>query len=40
MDSFNEYSLSAYFPGLVDVCINDEGQLVYMILKDGGLVLT
>jgi len=39
MDSFNDSSLSAYFPGLVDVCINDEGQLVYAILKDGELVL-
>jgi hypothetical protein len=35
MDSFNESSLSAYFPGLVDVCVDDEGQLVYVILKDG-----
>ena len=39
MDSFNESSLSAYFPGLVDVCINDDGQLVYAILKDGELIL-
>jgi hypothetical protein len=39
MDSFNESSLSAYFPGLVDICINDDGQLVYMILKDGELIL-
>jgi hypothetical protein len=39
MDSFNESSLSAYFPGLVDVCVDDEGQLVYVILKDGELVL-
>jgi hypothetical protein len=38
MDSFNDSSLSAYFPGLVDVCINDDGQLVYAILKDGELV--
>jgi hypothetical protein len=40
MDSFNDSSLSAYFPGLVDICINDEGQLVYAILKDGELVFT
>lgn len=40
MDSFNESSLSAYFTGLVDVCTNDDGQLVYMILKDGELILT
>lgn len=39
MDSFNDASLSAYFPGLVDVCINDEGQLIYAILKDKELVL-
>ena len=39
MDSFNESTLSAYFSGLVDVCINDDGQLVYVILKDGELVL-
>jgi hypothetical protein len=39
MDTFNDSSLSAYFPGLVDVCINDDGQLVYAILKDGELVL-
>ena len=38
MDSFNDSSLSAYFPGLVDVCITDEGQLVYAILKDGELI--
>lgn len=40
MDSFNASSLSAYFPGLVDVCSNDDGQLVYVILKDGELILT
>jgi len=40
MESFNESSLSAYFTGLVDVCTNDDGQLVYMILKDGELILT
>lgn len=40
MDSFNTSSLSAYFPGLVDVCINDDGQLVYLIIKDGELILT
>jgi len=39
MDSFNESSLSAYFPGLVEVCSDDDGQLVYAILKDGELVL-
>lgn len=38
MNPFIESSLSAYFPGLVDVCINDEGQLVYAMLKDGELV--
>jgi hypothetical protein len=40
MDSFSASSLSAYFPGLVDVCSNDDGQLVYVILKDGELILT
>jgi hypothetical protein len=39
MDSFNDSSLSAYFSGLVDICINDDGQLVYVILKDGELIL-
>ncbi len=38
MDFFNESTLSAYFPGLVDICINDEGELVYAIIKDGKLV--
>lgn len=38
MDCFNDSSLSAYFPGLVDVCINDDGQLIYVILKNGELV--
>jgi len=37
MDSFFDSSLSAYFSGLVDVCINDDGQLVYAIIKDGEL---
>ena len=37
MDSFNDSSLSAYFPGLVDVCSNDDGQLVYAIIKNGEL---
>ena len=40
MDSFNDSALSAYFPGLVDVCINDDGQLVYAILKDGELTFS
>lgn len=38
MDSFNDSVLSAYFPGLVDVCVGDDGQLVYAMLKDGELV--
>lgn len=38
MDFFNESTLSAYFPGLVDICTNDDGQLVYAIVKDGKLV--
>jgi hypothetical protein len=39
MDTFNDSLLSAYFPGLVDVCINDEEQLVYVIHKDAKLIL-
>ncbi len=39
MESFNESSLSAYFPGLVEVCSDDDGQLVYAIRKNGQLVL-
>jgi hypothetical protein len=38
MDSFNDSALSAYFTGLVDICINDDGQLVYAIRKDQGLI--
>lgn len=37
-DFFNESTLSAYFPGLVDICINDDGQLVYAVVKEGELV--
>jgi len=40
MDTFNDSALSAYFPGLVDVCINDDGELVYAIIKDGNLIFT
>ncbi len=40
MDAFNDSTLSAYFPGLVDVCINDDGELVYAIIKDGKLIFT
>jgi hypothetical protein len=32
--------LARYFPGLVDVCSTDDGQLVYAILKDGELVIS
>ena len=38
MDSFNDNALSAYFPGLVDICQGDDGQLFYAIIKDGELV--
>ena len=38
METFNDSTLSAYFPGLVDICINDDGELVYAIMKDGKLV--
>jgi len=37
MDAFLDSTLSAYFPGLVDVCVQDDGQLAYAILKDGEL---
>jgi hypothetical protein len=40
MDIFNESSLCAYFPGLVDVCINDDGQLVYVIRQNGKLIMS
>ena len=40
MDSFNDSSQSAYFPGLVDICLSDDGQLVYAIVKDGELTFT
>jgi hypothetical protein len=38
MDSFNDAALSAYFPGLVDICQGDDEQLLYAIIKDGELV--
>lgn len=38
MDSFNDSAQSAYFPGLVDICRNDDGQLVYAIVKNGELI--
>lgn len=38
MFSFNETSLSAYFPGLVDVCQGEDGQLLYCTVQDGQLV--
>lgn len=37
MDTFNDASLSAYFPGLVDICQGEEGQLLYAIMRDGEL---
>ena len=39
MESFNDNTLSAYFPGLVDVCLDDDGQLVYLVSKNGALVI-
>lgn len=38
INAFTDVELSAYFPGLVDVCADDKGQLVYAILQDGELV--
>ena len=40
MDSFSDSALSAYFPGLVDICQNDDGQLVYAICKDDELIFS
>ncbi len=40
METFNDSALSAYFPGLVDICVNDDGELVYAIIKDGKLLFT
>ena len=40
MDIFTEATLSAYFPNLVDICITDDGEPVYAILKDGELIFT
>lgn len=40
MFSFNETSLSAYFPGLVDICQSEDGQLLYCTVQDGQLVFT
>ncbi len=40
METFNDSALSAYFPGLVDICVNDDGELVYAIIKDGKLIFT
>ena len=39
MDSLTEGVLSAYFPGLVDVCQGDDGQLLYAVIKDGELIM-
>jgi hypothetical protein len=39
METFNDAALSAYFPGLVDVCQGEDGQLVYALLQDGELLL-
>ncbi|MDD2582218.1 MAG: tyrosine-type recombinase/integrase [Desulfuromonadaceae bacterium] len=40
MDSFSDSALSAYFPGLVDICQNEDGQLVYAIRKDDELIFS
>ena len=34
-----ETKLSACFPGLVDVCETDDGQLLYLVSKDGNFTL-
>ena len=35
MSANSEEKLSAYFPGLVDVCEGEEGQFLYMTINDG-----
>lgn len=40
MDSFSDSALSAYFPGLVDICQNEDGQLVYAIRTDDELIFS
>jgi len=32
-------TLSAYFPGLIDVCEGEDGQLLYLVTKDGEFIL-
>ncbi len=39
MESFTDNTFSAYFHGLVDVCLDDDGQLVYLVSKGGALVI-
>lgn len=38
MFTFTEARLAAYFPGLVDVCQGEDGQLLYCTVQDGRLV--
>lgn len=39
MKSSTQEKLLAIFPGLVDICATDEGQLVYLVDREGGFVL-
>lgn len=39
MNSSDKQKLLAIFPGLVDVCETDEGQLVYLVHQDGAFAL-
>lgn len=40
MFSFTESRLAAYFPGLVDICQGEDGQLLYCTVQDGRLVFS
>lgn len=37
--SSKDVKLSAYAPGLIDVCRGDEGELLFLLCKDGEIVL-
>ena len=39
MKEKNDVHLSAGFPGLVDVCETEDGQLLYLVAKDGEFIL-
>jgi hypothetical protein len=39
MNSKKDTKLSAHFPGLIDVCEADDGQLLYLIADEGNYTL-